>query len=67
MPKMTYDILKLENGDFVKVAQRDEKSRAIRYATWAASTSTDENGAFEVRESEGQKKIVLIQRTNTHA
>lgn len=64
---MTYDILKLENGDFVKVAQRDEKSRAIRYATWAAATSEDENGAFEVRESEGQKKIMLIQRTNTHA
>ena len=60
---MDYTILKLENGDFVKIAERETKEKAEKFATWTAAQS-DKGDVFEVRKGE---RIELIIRNTGNA
>lgn len=46
---MDYTILKLENGDFVKIAERPTREDAQRCAAWNAAADESEHVVYEVR------------------
>ncbi len=59
---MDYTILKLENGDFIKIAERPTREDAKRCAAWNAAADESEHAMYEVQNAEN-KVTDIIRKT----